>query len=306
MQTPTAPLPAAPPRQLREDRAVAGIREAAEATGMSFDFLLAQATQESGLNPEAKSRRSSAAGLFQFTAGTWMEMVRKHGGKYGLEAEARAVTADRSGKLSVADPAMKKHILDLRRDPKLSALMAAEYAKSNARTLEARLGRQATEHDLTLAHFLGAGGALRVLQGVEEQPRKVAAHVLPEAARANPEVFREPGSRRQRSLLSLYNEVAARFAGALEDAAPAARRSRPQLDLATLRPAARPEEGTLEIASLVPTTPPQYVERQPFAQASEPASPFFPVPLPPPAGTSARADGPTLRGLIQAMEDGKA
>ena len=44
---------------------VAGaIRRAAQATGASFDYLLATARVESNLNPNAKAASSSATGLF--------------------------------------------------------------------------------------------------------------------------------------------------------------------------------------------------------------------------------------------------
>jgi len=41
----------------------AAIGRAAQATGTDFDYLLAQARLESGLDPAAKARTSSAAGL---------------------------------------------------------------------------------------------------------------------------------------------------------------------------------------------------------------------------------------------------
>ena len=80
MQTPTADIirteqPEAP----KAGKVVSGIREAANTTGVSFDYLLAQATQESGLDPHAHNTKSTAAGLFQFTAPTWIDMVKRHG-----------------------------------------------------------------------------------------------------------------------------------------------------------------------------------------------------------------------------------
>jgi len=39
------------------------IAKAAQRTGVDFDYLLAQARIESSLNPNAKARTSSAAGL---------------------------------------------------------------------------------------------------------------------------------------------------------------------------------------------------------------------------------------------------
>jgi soluble lytic murein transglycosylase-like protein len=42
------------------------IQQASQATGASFNYLLATAQVESGLNPQAGASTSSARGLFQF------------------------------------------------------------------------------------------------------------------------------------------------------------------------------------------------------------------------------------------------
>jgi len=279
-----------------DQRVVAAVRAAADATGVSFEYLLAQANQESGLDPSASNRRSSASGLFQFTASTWLDMVRRHGAAIGLDDYADAITKGADGHLTVADKSMRKAILDLRQDPKISARMAAEYAKDNQRILQGKLGRPVSAHDLTLAHFLGAGGAAKVLEGMGAQPRNSAAHLLPEAARANPEVFREPGSRKARSVASLYNVVQARFSGALGEVAPmvgtatamartdlAALHPQPRPEAATTTPALRPDPGEQVAAAPEPAASPfgETQSASPFANAVEPPSPFFPVPIAP-------------------------
>ena len=47
----------------------AAIARAAQATGVDFDYLLAQAKLESGLDPNARAATSSATGLYQFLGG---------------------------------------------------------------------------------------------------------------------------------------------------------------------------------------------------------------------------------------------
>lgn len=320
-----------------EHKMAAHIRDAAEATGVPFDFLLAQANQESRLNPDAKSQRSSAMGLFQFTAGTWLEMVKKHGGEHGLDQYADAIVKGGDGRWTVTDKALKKEILDLRRDPRLSALMAGEYAKDNEKVLEAKLGRQASTHDLYLAHFLGAGGALKVLKGRTQEQEEGGGHPpeLAGAAKANPEVFTDPVSGGARSLDSIYNTVERRFKRAMSDAARMAAQMRPQVDLAALRPESRPEETAeaQQVASVSDTTDQLAValavtmadipaatsafpaRLPPHADKGDPASVFpaaitgtglgqtsFPVTLPPPLA-GARADAGTLRDLMTLTED---
>ncbi len=302
-------------------RVVTGIREAAARTGVSFNYLLAQATQESGLDPHASNTKSTASGLFQFTAPTWLEMIRRHGAAHGLGAEAAAIAKGADGRLDVADKAAKKAILDLRKDPRLSSMMAAEYARDNATVLEKRLGRPASSSDLYLAHFLGAGGAARVIEGMEDNPRHSAQRLLPEAARANPEVFREPGSRKARTVAGLYKSVQARFKEALgADAMTSVGRTPPPVagraDLAALRPLPRPEADApaTAIAAAVTTKPAApaasqaaaidaYTARS-FASAIQPESPFFPAAIPS-SPTLIPSENLTLRDIVEAVKAGK-
>ena len=52
---------------------VAGaIRDAAQTTGTSFEYLLTTAQIESNLNPAAQAATSSAKGLYQFIDQTWL------------------------------------------------------------------------------------------------------------------------------------------------------------------------------------------------------------------------------------------
>src|SRR6185437_9608133 len=53
------------------------IRKAADATGASFEYLLATAKMESNFNPQAAAPTSSAKGLFQFIEQTWLGTVRR-------------------------------------------------------------------------------------------------------------------------------------------------------------------------------------------------------------------------------------
>lgn len=331
MTTPATTVTDIPTVQRPEHKVAAHIHEAAQATGVPFEFLLAQANQESRLNPNARSSRSSAMGLFQFTSGTWLEMVKNHGAEHGLDKYADAITKGSDGRWTIKDKDLKKEILDLRRDPKLSALMAAEYAKDNEQVLEAKLGRQVSTNDLYLAHFLGAGGALKVLKGRHEPDTDQQPPELAGAALANPEVFLDPASGEQRSLNSVYATVQKRFRHAMAEANRVAGRLHPQVDLAALKPASRPDDPsvdpvattTLAAATLDPAAAKTVVAQTvtamsmadipaaissfparlpPRAQVPADAVRAFPVPVPPPV-TGARADAAGLRSLISANED---
>src|SRR5690606_37539365 len=72
-----------------------GIQQASANTGVDFSFLMAQAAKESGFNPDAKAKTSSASGLYQFVEQTWLSVVRKHGAEYGL--------GDMASKIKIAE-----------------------------------------------------------------------------------------------------------------------------------------------------------------------------------------------------------
>ena len=102
--------------------------------GISENYLVKVARQESSMNPNAKAPGSSATGLWQFINSTWEGQVRNHGHKYNIRG-------------------------DMRTNPVASTLMMGEFTQENRRILKRALGREPTEAELYTAHFMGAGGA---------------------------------------------------------------------------------------------------------------------------------------------------
>lgn len=186
------------------------IRQASVRTGISYDYLAAQAQQESGFRADARASSSSAAGLYQFVESTWLAMIREHGAKYGVGDLAQAVAIGPDQRPRVADNGMRTQILALRDDPNLSAAMAAEYARANHERLAQTLGREIGATDLYLAHFLGPAGATRLLGTLGTDPQRPAADLLPEAAAANRAVFFDDDGR-ARSVRDVYERFAAKF-----------------------------------------------------------------------------------------------
>jgi hypothetical protein len=186
------------------------IRQASARTGVSYDYLAAQAKQESGFRTDARASSSSAAVLYQFVESTWLAMIREHGAKYRVGDLARAITIGPDQRPRVADDGMRAQILALRDDPDLSAAMAAEYARANHERLTQALGREIGATDLYLAHFLGPAGATRLLETLDTDPQRSAADLLPEAAAANRAVFFDTDGR-ARSVGEIYDRFAAKF-----------------------------------------------------------------------------------------------
>lgn len=162
------------------------IQRAGDATGVNFDFLLRVAQRESSLDPTATARTSSAAGLFQFIEQTWFAALKTHGAKHGLGEYAQDISRASTGRYTVADAARRDEILSLRFDPRASAALAGELTNDNKRILETRLGRGVSNAELYTAHFLGAGGAVKLLSAPNTAK---AADIVPAAAAANKPVF---------------------------------------------------------------------------------------------------------------------
>jgi hypothetical protein len=198
-------------RSAVDSRVLSGLKMASNATGVDFSYLLAQASMESSLKPKAEAATSSATGLFQFIDQTWLQTFREHGGKYGQAALADQIEVNANGRASVRDPALRQHILDLRKDPTLASALGAELARDNGDVIETALGREAGPTELYIAHFLGAGGATSFLSALGANRSETAANLFPEAAAANRSIFYN-ASGHARSLGEVYDGFAGRMA----------------------------------------------------------------------------------------------
>jgi hypothetical protein len=202
------------------DRVGAAIRTASNSTGATFDYLLETAVRESALDPRAKAPTSSARGLFQFIESTWLATVKQEGAKFGLAREAAAIERSADGSYFVRDRGARAQILKLRENPEVASLMAGALAARNAAELAPTLGREPTSGELYAAHFLGAGGARRLIALKGAHPNAPADAAFPEAARANRPIFyRADGS--PRTTQEVYAVLTARHDREPQEPAPA-------------------------------------------------------------------------------------
>lgn len=139
-------------------------------------YLKTVALLESGGNVNAKAGTSSASGMFQFTEGTWKQMTKEMGKNYSLED---------------------------RFDPQKSAEVMSYFTQKQKGQLESGIGRSASSTDLYMAHFLGAGGATKFLNAMQQNPNALAADLDPKAAAANKSIFYDQGGR-ARTVAEVY------------------------------------------------------------------------------------------------------
>ena len=194
-------------------RVTGAIKQAASSTGASFEYLLATAKMESDFNPSAGASTSSARGLYQFIEQTWLATVKEAGGQLGYSQYADAITKTSSGDYAVVDPTMRRAIMKLRDDPAASSAMAAVLTKSNSFQLTGRIGRRPTDAELYMAHFLGIGGAAKLITSAEDTPQASAARMFPAAAAANRPIFYDRAGQ-ARSVSEVYTDLATRYASA--------------------------------------------------------------------------------------------
>ncbi len=183
------------------------LKQVSQQSGISLNYLMAQAVVESGATPDAHNRLSSATGLFQFTQATWLSVIKNHGAAHGLAEVAHHIQADGKGGLTISNPALYKHVMALRDDSALSTQMAAEFAKDNKVELEKSLGRPTTDTDLFMAHFFGASGASKLLKAHAHDPSQSAAALFPKAASHNRSIF-YTADHKPRSVGAVYDRIA--------------------------------------------------------------------------------------------------
>jgi hypothetical protein len=188
------------------------IRDAANATGQSFQYLLATARAESGLNPQAAATTSSARGLYQFVDQTWLAAMKHSGASLGYGQYADAIVQTAAGRYEVSDPTMRRNIMALRNDPSANAALAGALTKDNAAQLAGRLGRTPTDSELYVAHVLGAAGASKLATLAAASPGAPADIAFPAAAAANRAIFYDRQGH-TRSVSDVFGILTGRYAG---------------------------------------------------------------------------------------------
>lgn len=131
-------------------------------SNLNPNLALKIAQVESNFNPVAKNPKSSASGLFQFTNGTWRDLVKRYGKEYGIELKDK-------------------------NDPKANTQIATLFIKENANNLKSYLNREPTAGEIYASHVLGLNGAKRLINNYGTS--KNAAYLFPRESKANKNIF---------------------------------------------------------------------------------------------------------------------
>lgn len=140
------------------------IKEAAKVVGVDPGLAAAIAAKESSLNPAAQGKNSAAGnnvaqGLYQFMPGTWSDMIKRYGKKFGIPENTSPL------------------------DPKANALLGMQYFKTMG---------DGTTVGSYLGHMLGGGG-WNTFKALKDDA--IPADALRSAANNNPNIFYEGGDK---------------------------------------------------------------------------------------------------------------
>ena len=105
---------------------------------------------------------------------------------------------------------MYQHLLDLRKNPRVSAMMAAESVRDNVLKLSGHFDQQPGRTELYLSHFLGPDGAVSFLKALNETPDTFAADIFPTAAASNESIF-HPKTCKPRTVNEVYEMFSQKF-----------------------------------------------------------------------------------------------
>jgi hypothetical protein len=271
-------------------RIAGAIKQAADTTGTSFEYMLATAKMESNFNPKAAASTSSARGLYQFIDQTWLGTVKEAGSQLGYGKYADAISRSASGGYYVSDPAQRTAIMKLRDDPAAASSMAGVLTQSNSFKLTGSIGRRPTDGELYMAHFMGVGGAAKLISNAEDNPNASAVRLFPSAAAANRPIFYDREGR-ARSVSEVYSVLTSRYASAANS----------QATRTAMASAGGDTPGRVTLASAAPATAPvdnaAYLSSFPEARPVAPAAMSFAS-----AATNSQPTDPIFRSLFQAGE----
>jgi hypothetical protein len=160
--------------------------------------------------------------------------------------------------------------------------MAAVLTQSNSFKLTGKIGRRPTDGELYMAHFMGVGGAARLISNAEDNPNTSGARLFPTAAAANRSIFFDR-SGRARSVSEVYSVLTSRYASAANSQATRTAMAsvgdiKPVVTLASAAPATPGIDNAAYLSTFPDTraaTPVTLASAAPATNTSPPTDPIF-------------------------------
>ncbi|MBO9428483.1 hypothetical protein [Sulfitobacter sp. R18_1] len=158
-------------------------REAAAETGKPLGLILAFASKESNFRPNDSPSTSAAKGYFQHIPSTWNASLEKFAKDYGYGWARNRMYREPT------------YVMSLRKNAKMSAVMAVALMKDDEMRVEGKLNRQLSEVENYVTHVLGSGNATKFLSTFDRNPRIKVNRIsgLGPAIRANRNIFIKNG-----------------------------------------------------------------------------------------------------------------
>ncbi len=139
------------------------IQSASSQQNVPFGNLMAFADVESAFDPNGNAgSMSSAKGLFQFTNGTWSQMVSNYGNKFNVSTDPSEIY-----------------------NPLSNAQMGASYYNENAQLLQAKGISNPSCGQVYMCHMLGGGMGPKFIAAYQADPSTPLTDVLPANVIAN-------------------------------------------------------------------------------------------------------------------------
>ena len=176
---------------------------------LELDTYLGLLAKKSSFRVNVKAPTSSAKGLFQMTNQTWSDTIAKLGADYGYQSQASHLKKNSKGKLYYTSSRARKEILSMRDNPEHAAMITAALSVDNGRRLRKMLGRDVSQSELYIAHFLGVTNASKLIKYAGTKPNSYprSYRSFKAAINANKNIFINKKTGKHRTFRQVYNLI---------------------------------------------------------------------------------------------------
>lgn len=171
---------------------------AVKASGLDPEYFMIMFGKESSFRTDAKNAKSSATGLGQFIDSTWLKTIKTHAKTLGISDQIAGMS--------------NSELLELRKNGKVNAAVSGIFTLENAASFRKSMGREPSNEELYLMHFMGTGGGIKFVRNLRHNPEGVA-EASSQVLAANRTIYFDKGGNR-RTNNQVYQVLTRRFGSA--------------------------------------------------------------------------------------------